>query len=198
MVVAVAVPFWGPSAWKFLHSITFAYPPAPTPQDIRGYKEFFVSVGTVLPCPACAFHYSNYITEHKNQFDEAFRSGPALQQFMYNLHEDVNNRKRQTGDTTPRLTFEQVRQMYTKGHVSTESRPSTDAEWGSPFFHMAPESHTGSEPVSSSATIVQWMAFATAILYICQHLWQKIRGPKTKVQTLVRNAETGGSNGAAK
>ena len=29
MPIATAVELWGPSAWKFLHAISFAYPAAP-------------------------------------------------------------------------------------------------------------------------------------------------------------------------
>jgi hypothetical protein len=41
--------FWGPSAWKFLHSITMSYPSEPTDKEKKVYKKFFEILGLVLP-----------------------------------------------------------------------------------------------------------------------------------------------------
>jgi len=41
---------WGPSAWTFLHTITFNYPEDPTEDDKRKYYNFFMNIKDVLPC----------------------------------------------------------------------------------------------------------------------------------------------------
>ncbi len=51
--------FWGPSAWRFLHAITFAYPEDPSDEDKRAALDLFSSLERLLPCEACCKHYSS-------------------------------------------------------------------------------------------------------------------------------------------
>ena len=48
---------WGPSAWLFLHTVTFNYPNNPTEEDKRNYLTFFNSLKHIIPCPLCKEHY---------------------------------------------------------------------------------------------------------------------------------------------
>lgn len=52
---------WGPYGWKFLHFVTFGYPENPSNEDKLNYKNFFHSLGNVIPCPSCAEHYKQHI-----------------------------------------------------------------------------------------------------------------------------------------
>ena len=44
---------WGPSAWHFLHSLSFNYPTKPTCEDKKNYRNFILNLRNVLPCGKC-------------------------------------------------------------------------------------------------------------------------------------------------
>ena len=54
---------WGPSAWKFIHTIALSYPDNPTPFDKENYKAFFLSLQNVVPCGKCRDHYAKNIKD---------------------------------------------------------------------------------------------------------------------------------------
>jgi len=54
---------WGPSAWKFIHTVALSYPDNPTPFDKENYKSFFLSLQNVVPCGKCRDHYSKNIKD---------------------------------------------------------------------------------------------------------------------------------------
>jgi len=56
---------WGPSAWKFIHTIALSYPDNPTPFDKENYKAFFFSLQNVVPCGKCREHYAKNIKDIK-------------------------------------------------------------------------------------------------------------------------------------
>lgn len=80
--------FWGPSGWKFLHSITFQYPVKPTVDDKAHYKEFFNSLKFVLPCQKCAYHYSKHL--RKYPIDIALKSKDDLVKWLIDVHNEVS------------------------------------------------------------------------------------------------------------
>lgn len=98
------VEFFGPSGWKFLHAVSFAFPESPSSEDRKNYIDFYRSVGPVLPCPSCRAHYENYIAKHPIEADNT----ESMARWVYDLHEDVNRRAGKTG--TP--SFEEVREEY--------------------------------------------------------------------------------------
>ena len=78
---------WGPSAWKFLHTITFAYPDAPDqPTRERTYR-FFEMLQHVLPCAKCRGHYRE---KFRNITSDIFRSREVLTRWLVDLHNVVN------------------------------------------------------------------------------------------------------------
>ena len=60
---------WGPSAWKFIHTIALSYPDNPTPFDKENYKNFFLSLKKILPCDKCRYHYNENIKNLDIYFD---------------------------------------------------------------------------------------------------------------------------------
>ena len=79
---------WGPPGWKFLHTITFNY--TPSDENKIKYKNFFDSLGTVLPCPYCCSSFSTYykalpITEYLD-------SREGLTYWFYVIHNLVNQK----------------------------------------------------------------------------------------------------------
>tara|TARA_B000000475_G_C15902815_1_gene409306 strand:- start:298 stop:807 length:510 start_codon:yes stop_codon:yes gene_type:complete len=80
---------WGPHAWIFLHTITLTYPHKPTTQDKINYKNFFINLGKVLPCPHCNNNYNI----HLNQLpiDEFLTSKKSLVYWLIQIHNLTNN-----------------------------------------------------------------------------------------------------------
>ena len=94
---------WGPSAWLFLHSVTFQYPEEPTMADKENYKRFFNSLQNILPCPKCREHYQKNIQDLPIQLN----SRDELIQWLINIHNNVN--KLNNKDI---LSYEDVKKVY--------------------------------------------------------------------------------------
>lgn len=84
---------WGPSLWISLHTITFGYPINPTLQQKRMYKNFFISLGDILPCKYCRESYKQFIiTGYTTLSDEIFDNRTNLTKWLFYLHNKVNNK----------------------------------------------------------------------------------------------------------
>ena len=79
---------WGPSAWDFLHTITFNYPSRPTQSDMEQAILFFKSLGNMLPCVVCQEHYKENIK--KFPIELAVISRERLIAWLVNIHNQVN------------------------------------------------------------------------------------------------------------
>ena len=79
---------WGPSGWKFLHTITFNY--TPTEDNKKKYKIFFDTLGAVLPCPYCCSSFSIYTKALP--IDEYLDSREGLTYWLYCIHNLVNQK----------------------------------------------------------------------------------------------------------
>ena len=77
---------WGPSAWNFLHSITFNYPISPTYVDKQNHQNFFENLQYILPCPQCQNHYAKNIQKHPIQLN----SRKELVDWLIDIHNEVN------------------------------------------------------------------------------------------------------------
>ena len=94
---------WGPSAWLFLHAVTFQYPEEPTMVDKKNYKQFFNSLQNILPCPKCREHYQENIKEIPIQLN----SRDELIQWLINIHNNVNK-----SNNKDILSYEDVKKIY--------------------------------------------------------------------------------------
>lgn len=84
---------WGSPGWIFNHSVTFGYPIEPTNENKKEYREYFVSVGNVLPCRYCRESYKKFITEGPTVLtDEVFKNRGTLTKWFYDIHEAVNHK----------------------------------------------------------------------------------------------------------
>ncbi len=80
---------WGPSVWAALHLIALGYPEHPTAEQRDLYRRFFVAVGPVLPCAACAAHFEGHL--RALPIDPALEAGGrALFVWTVALHNLVN------------------------------------------------------------------------------------------------------------
>lgn len=81
---------WGPSAWKFLHTVTFSYPQDPDEDTKIHFKEFFTSLKYTLPCSFCRTYYSQlfeYIS-----IDPYMDSRDGLTWWLFVIHNLVNRK----------------------------------------------------------------------------------------------------------
>ena len=102
--------FWGPSGWRFLHQITFAYEPKSQRASVR---TLFENLPYVLPCKFCRAH----LTEHmeKIPLEPALQSKETLSKWLYEIHNLVNEKLRSQGIPTQEdPTYSSVQSFYQK------------------------------------------------------------------------------------
>ena len=101
------VAIWGPSAWHFMHTMSFNYPVHPTISDKKNYRAYILNLVNVLPCGKC-----------RKNLRENFRKLPltmknmqsrdTFSRYIYDLHELINHMLgKQSG-----LSYEQVKERY--------------------------------------------------------------------------------------
>ncbi|AUV58661.1 FAD-linked sulfhydryl oxidase [Bandra megavirus] len=84
---------WGSAGWTFCHSVTFGYPINPTEKDKINYKNFFISLGDVLPCRYCRESYQKFITEGDTALTlEVLDNRESLTKWFYRIHNAVNKK----------------------------------------------------------------------------------------------------------
>lgn len=100
--------FWGPSAWRLLHMITFAYEPE---KQKNAMRQFFEVLPFVLPCKYCR---ANLIEHYeKLPLEDALVSKEALSKWFYKIHTLVNEKLRSQGQTIPEdPPFSLVKELY--------------------------------------------------------------------------------------
>jgi len=79
---------WGPIFWHTIHITALGYPTEPSYAHKRSAKEFYESLGVLIPCPVCREHYQTYlqkmpITPHLDRRDDLFK-------WTVELHNEVN------------------------------------------------------------------------------------------------------------
>lgn len=100
--------FWGPSGWRLLHSITFAYIPR---TDKMAVRAMFESLPFVLPCKFCRASLQEYMEE--DLLEPALESRDSLARWLWRIHNEVNAKLR--GQGTPVEAdppFEKVETFY--------------------------------------------------------------------------------------
>jgi len=79
---------WGPTWWRFLHSVSATYPCAPSAAERRAARRLVESVAALLPCPRCKTHFQALLK--RTPADVSGRR--ALATWMWAAHNDVNRR----------------------------------------------------------------------------------------------------------
>ena len=115
---------WGPGLWTTLHSISLAYPDAPTHKDIQEHRNFLISLGKVLPCPGCRIEYNKYISKNP----PALHNKEVFVNWMTDLHNNVNTRL----DKKIRSKDEVINMYNNKYNTSILSLFSLNNNWSNP------------------------------------------------------------------
>ena len=98
---------WGPSAWHFLHTMSFNYPVKPTVFQKRHYMDFIQHLEHVLPCGKCRKNLKRNFKRLPLKMSD-MESRATFSLYIYRLHELVN---KMLGKSSG-LTYEDVRERY--------------------------------------------------------------------------------------
>lgn len=105
--------FWGPSGWRFLHTISNIYPQKPTMNDKIMITEFMELVADVLPCKYCRASFTKY--SQSLNITPYLENNILIQEWMYRMHNKVNSKLRRQGFcTTENPSLEEVIIKYDK------------------------------------------------------------------------------------
>ncbi len=88
-MIQITPSIWGPHGWKFMHFIAMAYPLEPTDIEKENYKNFFTSLGDVLPCKMCSEHYKKNLLKYPLT-DKVLENKVNLTFWTIDIHNEVN------------------------------------------------------------------------------------------------------------
>jgi hypothetical protein len=103
---AASPDFWGPSAWRFIHAVSFTYPNNPTQEEKKQYIDFILNLQNILPCFACREHLKHNLRD-LNFNIEHMKNRKTFSKFTVDLHNMVN---RQLGKSIKH--YEEVKRQY--------------------------------------------------------------------------------------
>ena len=101
------VAIWGPSAWHFMHTMSFNYPVHPTIQDKKHYREYILNLVNVLPCGKCRKNLRENFKKLPLRMIH-MESRNTFSRYVYDLHELVNHMLGKKSG----LSYEQVKERY--------------------------------------------------------------------------------------
>jgi hypothetical protein len=96
---------WGNSIWACIHYVALGAPIRFTPEDKQNYKNFFLSIGPVLPCQKCSYNFQKHLFEIP--IDDYLISNQKLFEWTVKLHNLVNLEQNK-----PQWTVEQSKLFY--------------------------------------------------------------------------------------
>lgn len=138
--------FWGPSGWRLLHTITFAYIPR---TDKVAVREMFKMLPFVLPCKYCRTSLTEYMERHS--LDDALESRDKLTRWLWKIHNEVNSKLRnQKLQHAPDPPFEDVERFY-KQLLSTGCSRTEFPGWD--FLFSIADLHPYSKSARASVPI---------------------------------------------
>ncbi len=109
--------FWGPSGWKFLHTLTLTY----EPHQKVAMSDFLETLPYILPCKFCRASLTDYY--RKLPYKDALKSRASLVRWLWKIHSMVNDKLRGQGQTIPPdPSLAQVKEIY--GRFVPESKPN--------------------------------------------------------------------------
>ena len=96
---------WGPSAWTFLHAVSFSYPEDPSPEHKEAALNLFSSLQLLLPCGDCCSHYCS--TFQRKDLLEHLESRETFSRWLVNFHNLVNKRLKK-----PEYSYDVAKAFY--------------------------------------------------------------------------------------
>ena len=139
--------FWGPSGWRLLHLVTFAY----DPENKENVEQMFKMLPFVLPCKYCRASLTEYMI--KDPLEAALETKGNLTRWLWRIHNDVNKKLREQGiakSQPPDPPFEKVAEFYESILATGCSRtdfPGWDFLFSIAELHPFSKSAKGSVPI---------------------------------------------------
>lgn len=104
------------AAWHFLHMVSLNYPVQPSAEIKSQYRQYFVSLGHVLPCKSCRESYAKVTRAGPLKLTrDVFKNRQTLSRWLYNVH---NNVAKRTGSISsiskPQITYPEMCRRYEK------------------------------------------------------------------------------------
>jgi hypothetical protein len=91
--MTIDISVWGPCCWKFLHTLSFAYPPTASRKRTKSMFTFLHSFAEQIPCAKCMHHMQQMLSEQLvNSASPHLVGRDALSRFIVDLHNQVNQR----------------------------------------------------------------------------------------------------------
>jgi Erv1 / Alr family len=101
---------WGPSAWHFLHTVSFNYPINPSNAQKKIYRTFVLNFQNILPCGKCRKNLTNNFKSLPLKM-KFMNSRETFSKYVYDLHNVVNKMLgKKKSDCS--LTYDDVRERY--------------------------------------------------------------------------------------
>ena len=119
---------WGPSVWKALHFISFAYPNDPTEKQKKTYKSFFQTFHGVLPCSICSNNYERHLIELPLT-DSVMKNRESLIKWVIDMHNLVNKE-----NGKPIYSYDKALENIMSNFKNNEKRSSIKDETLTPNF----------------------------------------------------------------
>jgi hypothetical protein len=79
---------WGWMMWRLMHLVSFTYPDVPTELDKKMYMQFYISIGSIIPCKVCRLHYKQRI--NINNMNITFNKKKKVILWLIAMHNEVN------------------------------------------------------------------------------------------------------------
>lgn len=164
--------FWGPSAWKLIHAISFTAPDVLDEQQQGQYGAFFHSLAKVLPCGGCRAHFQQRLESHPPDLT----TGDSIARWVFDAHEAVNRRNGKTDGPS----YAQVKKAYSGGLPMSFSALSAKEQrdrLGDPFFME----NRGMATNDMFITLVGLMV-AVIVVYVIYITVSSINSPKSSIR----------------
>lgn len=153
---------WGPSAWTFLHAVSFAYPEEPTEEHKRAALNLFESLKFLLPCGECCSHYCTVFD--KDAFLRALENRDKFSKWVVDFHNSVNLRLRK-----PVFSYKDAKEKFLTEEAQCEVQEpcSADTKQSAKVLDLT-RTPTSTDPTITPSTSSQKEAGILSLLpYFC-------------------------------
>jgi hypothetical protein len=98
---------WGPSAWHYIHTVSFNYPVRPNCDQKKNYRNFILNMKNILPCGKCRENLCKNFKKLPLKWKH-MKSRETFSRYVYDLHELINT---MLGKKSA-LSYNDVRERY--------------------------------------------------------------------------------------
>jgi hypothetical protein len=127
---------WGPSAWTFLHAVSFSYPEDPSPEHKEAALNLFSSLQLLLPCGDCCSHYCS--TFQRKDLFEHLESRESFSRWLVTFHNLVNRRLKK-----PEYSYDVAKAFY----LNDEATCAIQSPCGEDHITQTQESQSSGQPL---------------------------------------------------